>query len=214
MPRIRHYDHDHQSVDEVHACTIEHAAEVEDRSAEAPPSDRPTPKQVNFLKVLVERHEGHGITDIDEMVRLGQISKREASHLIDMLQALPKRATSPSQNGNGVSGGNGLRTLFEAVPDGRYAIDIDGTVKFYRVDTAQAGHRWIMVQASDDLHKLGFEPKKAALVEIAKDPKTALLRYGREIGRCGHCGRTLTNEESRELGIGPVCRANGSAWGF
>ena len=24
-------------------------------------------------------------------------------------------------------------------------------------------------------------------------------------GSCGHCGRTLTNEESRARGIGPIC---------
>ena len=36
-------------------------------------------------------------------------------------------------------------------------------------------------------------------------------RYGREIGRCGVCHRTLTNEESRMAGIGPVCREK-SGW--
>lgn len=34
----------------------------------------------------------------------------------------------------------------------------------------------------------------------------AMLRFGRELGTCGHCGRDLTNEESRAAGIGPVCR--------
>lgn len=32
-------------------------------------------------------------------------------------------------------------------------------------------------------------------------------RYGREIGKCGICGRRLTNDESRAAGIGPVCRS-------
>jgi hypothetical protein len=35
----------------------------------------------------------------------------------------------------------------------------------------------------------------------------AAMRYGKELGRCGVCDMPLTNEESRELGIGPVCRA-------
>src|SRR5688500_6062232 len=43
---------------------------------------------------------------------------------------------------------------------------------------------------------------------IAADPKTALLRFGQELGSCGHCGRDLTNQESREFGIGPTCRKN------
>jgi hypothetical protein len=41
--------------------------------------------------------------------------------------------------------------------------------------------------------------------KIAVDPKAAMLRFGREIGECGHCGRVLTNDESRARGIGPVC---------
>lgn len=43
---------------------------------------------------------------------------------------------------------------------------------------------------------------------FAAGPRDAMLRYGREIGECGHCGRTLTNDESRAVGIGPRCRAN------
>jgi uncharacterized protein DUF6011 len=32
-----------------------------------------------------------------------------------------------------------------------------------------------------------------------------MVRYGQELGECGHCGRTLTDEASRAAGIGPVC---------
>jgi Family of unknown function (DUF6011) len=31
-------------------------------------------------------------------------------------------------------------------------------------------------------------------------------RYGIKLGQCAKCGRTLTDETSRQLGIGPVCR--------
>ena len=34
------------------------------------------------------------------------------------------------------------------------------------------------------------------------------IAYGRELGVCGVCGRTLTDENSREAGIGPVCAVN------
>jgi hypothetical protein len=33
-----------------------------------------------------------------------------------------------------------------------------------------------------------------------------LKRFGKEIGQCGHCRKQLTDEVSREFGIGPVCR--------
>jgi hypothetical protein len=35
--------------------------------------------------------------------------------------------------------------------------------------------------------------------------KESSIRYGLELGHCGRCGRELTNEASREAGIGPIC---------
>lgn len=107
----------------------------------------------------------------------------------------------------------------ETLPDvreGRYAVEHEGVLKFYRVDKPQdgkwAGRTFVSVQASDDFHPIkSWESKVEILKLIAADPQEALLRYGREIGRCGHCGRTLTNEESRQYGIGPICR-EGLGW--
>ncbi len=107
----------------------------------------------------------------------------------------------------------------EAMPDvheGRYAIDHEGTVKFYRVDRPTdgkwAGRVFVSVQASDDFHSIrSWESRVEILKVIAADPKEAMLRYGKLIGKCGHCGRTLTNEESRKYGIGPICR-EGIGW--
>lgn len=38
------------------------------------------------------------------------------------------------------------------------------------------------------------------------DAKAAVTRYGQELGHCGSCGRHLTDETSRAIGIGPECR--------
>ena len=43
------------------------------------------------------------------------------------------------------------------------------------------------------------------IAEIAADPVEALVRYGKLIGACGYCGRTLTDEQSRADGVGPEC---------
>jgi hypothetical protein len=45
----------------------------------------------------------------------------------------------------------------------------------------------------------------ASLIAIAADPRGAAIDYGRETGICACCGRTLTNKESIDLGIGPIC---------
>lgn len=95
-------------------------------------------------------------------------------------------------------------------PAGRYAVEINDVLKFLKVDIPTEG-RWkgftfVKVQASDDLYPVKGALRELALDAIAEDPREAMLRYGREIGRCGHCGRTLTDAESRAYGIGPICR--------
>lgn len=98
--------------------------------------------------------------------------------------------------------------MFEGVPEGRYAIDwAEGEVediKFYQIRSAV-----LYAQASDELHPIKDIDHVAKVLEAVKaDPKAASILYGLKLGVCGVCGRTLTNQESRDFGIGPVCREN------
>jgi hypothetical protein len=102
--------------------------------------------------------------------------------------------------------------LEATVPAGRYAIRVESGVRFYHVDKPAdgrwAGRTFVSRQASDDLFPIRSSKERAEILQkIAMDPMAAMLRYGREIGICGLCGRTLTNDESRKRGIGPVCLA-------
>lgn len=45
----------------------------------------------------------------------------------------------------------------------------------------------------------------ALLALTSEEVAEAGIRFGLELGICGHCGRELTDEESRARGIGPVC---------
>jgi hypothetical protein len=140
-----------------------------------------------------------------EEIRSGakHLSIGDASRWINRLKQLPKQQPQPVLVGE--------RNMPDVQP-GRYAIrNTKGIVKFYRVDRPQegrwAGHTFVSVQASDELHPIrSAVNKKAILRQIAKDPVAAFALYGRELGVCGVCGRTLTDEDSRRLGIGPVCR--------
>lgn len=113
----------------------------------------------------------------------------------------------------GIKAAGGTPSLgAKVVPAGRYAVTgEDGATKFYRVDQPTegrwAGYTFVKVQAGDELHNVrNRQAREAVLVKIAKDGiEAAMLRYGKELGQCGHCGRTLTNEESRARGIGPIC---------
>lgn len=123
--------------------------------------------------------------------RQGKFSAKAASVLIEGLQKCdrkPSDRTYPLVN----------------VEAGRYALTVlEGAVNFYVVN--KRGR--VSVQASDELHRLRGEAASSVLEEISKDPKAASLLYGAKLGHCGVCGRTLTDEESRAAGIGPVCRA-------
>lgn len=55
------------------------------------------------------------------------------------------------------------------------------------------------------------EEQKTALSVIANNPRDAAIRYGQRTGSCACCGRTLSNKQSIELGIGPICA---NKWGL
>jgi len=50
------------------------------------------------------------------------------------------------------------------------------------------------------------------IVDAAHDPKSAAIAYGKKFGSRSACGRELSNQESIDLGIGPVC-AGKFGWG-
>lgn len=92
---------------------------------------------------------------------------------------------------------------------------LDGTtdiVKFYRVRTGRAGGKWaynlfLDAQASDEFWPVrDYHTTRNVLDGILADPAAAALLYATELGRCCRCNRTLTDETSRALGIGPDCR--------
>jgi hypothetical protein len=101
------------------------------------------------------------------------------------------------------------------------AVDNDsGGVTFLIIDRPAPNTKWdgwvfVKQQVSDDEVRLGAQRPGESYVgqfanlidKVLADPVGAVARYGLELGVCGICGRALTNDESRELGIGPICRA-------
>lgn len=121
-----------------------------------------------------------------------------------------RAATAPATGLRDFTSWSEVRSLGNQVPEGRYAVDMGGKLRFYHVDKPTegrwAGYVFVKVQASDDLHPV---KRPDSLISIFRailiDTTEAMARYGREIGRCGRCGRTLTDEVSRSRGIGPDC---------
>lgn len=50
--------------------------------------------------------------------------------------------------------------------------------------------------------------QKQLLPEVINNPEETAMSNGKVTGTCCCCGRTLTNELSIELGIGPICRGS------
>lgn len=161
-------------------------------------------RQLSFITSLLgERvYAEESAANLRAALAAGTVSKSQASATIEFLLAQPKKA-EPVVAATGTS-------VTDAVPAGRYAIEHGGTLKFFKVDKPTEG-RWagfvfVKVQASDDEYPIrNRQTKNEILAEIAKDPQAASARYGHELGSCGICGRTLTDEDSRARGIGPIC---------
>jgi hypothetical protein len=121
---------------------------------------------------------------------------------------------------------NGTAVDLTVLPTGttRYAVEnADGDLTFIRIDHVDSGkwEGWVFVKqvtgggvaGMDNEHRLGSQKPGALyqgtfdrlLLKVLADPEGAARRYGLELGACSVCGRTLTNAESRERGIGPEC---------
>jgi len=170
-----------------------------------------TEAQARFLKKLVASRE---LTPAMERrvaearaqaVRL-EFTQYDASLLIDSLKELSWKDRS----------GERSETPRRNVPDvaeGRYALrDVPGysnAVSFFKVDRPKQGpfkgRTFVSIFASDEKMAVRWPGALKILELIAADPRGAMVLYGTELGKCGHCGRTLTDDDSRAQGIGPVC---------
>lgn len=160
-----------------------------------------TEKQISFLLALRTQK---GLQDKFTAADAAALSRSDASRWIEKALTLPDVAPAPARNGNP------LRPHEDDVPAGRYAIEEDGVLKFFRVDRPQdgkwAGWVFLKIQASDELYRVTNRDRCEFIYKaIAADPRAASVRYGRELGHCGICGRTLTDPDSIANGIGPVC---------
>lgn len=173
------------------------------------PAYQPTPGQKNFMVDLIRQ-----ITELD--AETGRSAAEYTGRMTDNarwtrenVSTWIERMIGKRQELRKAAAQVPAPQATPEVPDGRYAISEDGELKFFKVKNGRkAGFVFLDIQASDEWHSIrNLGRIRAVLAEIAKDPREAMLRYGREIGECGHCGRTLTDAASRAAGIGPICAA-------
>lgn len=169
-----------------------------------------TPKQVALIHQLFDEKDLAAETRpawrrrTAELARnanaVRNLDRQAASNLITYLFGLPK-----------FPGFESAPTAFAAVPAGHYALEQESGLVFVRVDRPEegkwAGRVFVSLQHGDEYTTMNREAGFTMLGRIMdQGVLECSTRYGREIGRCGVCHRTLTNEESRMAGIGPICR--------
>lgn len=110
-----------------------------------------------------------------------------------------------------------IKSLTAQLPDlpkMHYALEEQDGWHFYRIDQPKkgkwAGFTFIDAQASSDYWPIKSLDRKADILRriVERGAEQAASDYGHQIGKCGICSRTLTNPESIERGIGPVCAGN------
>jgi hypothetical protein len=185
--------------------------------------DKVTPAQRSYLLDLLEKKQYDDPQNKTELIvkslRISEdpeefgMSKQKASELIEFFKNKPNKPLTQRP----LDATNANKREWPDVPAGRYAVkNQQDVLQFYTVDRPKegkwAGYTFLSVWASDEKHPIrNSETKLLILQRIAEDPKAAAERFGQEIGACGICGRTLTDETSRAIGIGPVCREK-SEW--
>lgn len=184
-------------------------------------SGKITEKQSKFIRDLLAQRTGNesaeALRKLLNMLReKGELTSKVASVVITQLLEIRPNTNAPvvieSQENQGGGTRGGIQDLPD-VPEGRYAVENeDGVLRFYSVDRPKdgrwAGRTFVAVWASDEKHPIRNPQERRKILEkIAEDPRAASVRFGQEIGKCPVCGRTLTDEESRANGIGPICKA-------
>lgn len=100
------------------------------------------------------------------------------------------------------------------LPASKYALETDDGLKFYEVQIGKKGGRWDGYRFVTHLvgapgtwaeYPVKGAAREAVLMEILKDPKAAAVRFSKHFTVCAACGSPLSDPESMERGLGPVC---------
>jgi hypothetical protein len=176
-----------------------------------------TPKQNAFMLSLLQERDFSSEARpawqarIEELHNLGDdgfraMTQRQASAFIEYALGMPMRGRTPE-----------AETQAD-IPAGYYAVPnsmlnggpTDPGISFFSVDRPKSGtwegYTFVSRKVGGEqvrMNRRQQDEAKSAIREFGFQEASRL--YGLKLGHCGVCGRELTNETSREEGIGPKC---------
>lgn len=118
--------------------------------------------------------------------------KKTASRVIDALKDAPRKNAETVEKP--IEDLEGMHSTLQGIYKVQKAVH--GSGRFYAKQLVQRGEKWV------------FEYAPGAIRNLSADSKMSLgeaKAFGALYGTCAVCARTLTDEESIERGIGPVC---------
>jgi hypothetical protein len=158
-----------------------------------------TTKQIEYIQSLKsQRVKTEQVAEALEVARslweIERFSKKAASIVIEVLMDAPVQQDRPTPEGATKTwDSQGMHQLEGAI----YKVQLSQNGRLYaKLLVRQAGGGWHFEYAPGAVYKLSEETKMD--LEQGK-------QFGALYGTCCVCGRTLTNEDSIEAGIGPIC---------
>lgn len=164
----------------------------------------PSPKQMSYLTDLVtNRAKILGVPVTPEIEKwLAETTKANASVRIEKAIAALKKA----QVAKAKIAHTTASAAIASIDEGIYIVPDKGADLYYQVVTSESGHRYAK---KFDRYSNTYQYSPGGIrVVSAKGRKITLseaMEFGKAVGKCVCCGRTLTNPDSIKAGIGPIC---------
>lgn len=159
-------------------------------------------KQVSYIQSLANQRDINQLNGFlyervfDLITDSGKfVSKREASDVITALKELPQKE---QQNAEPKS----------EPPEGIHYFQ-DSDIEIFKVQVAHQGSgRKYAKKLNKETGQFEYHGRKFPFHRLNEDSLLTLEKakeFGDLYGMCAKCGATLTNEDSIERGIGPIC---------
>ena len=152
-----------------------------------------TPRQAAFIARLLSEKNTVGTQYAGMVAAPMDLTVREASSMIDALKVLPRAdgaAAGPARS----TAPEGMHRIGDAIYKVQKAVH--GSGRLYAKRLTRSGDSWAFEFAPGAMQRLS-EATRMTLEEARE--------WGALYGTCCACGRTLTDETSIALGLGPVC---------